>query len=102
MEKICLGIFLLFLTACNTPIMTTQGFEDIQPGTSIEVVEKEFGPPYQVETLPNGFQEYIYIQRTPISSLIDDHISYILYVCKGKVISKEVRNQSGSFDINYH
>jgi hypothetical protein len=104
MEKIHLVfLFLLlsFLTACQSPIMTPQGFENIQAGTSIEAVEAEFGQPYEIETLPSGFQEYTYIQRIPTSPGIVDQVTYILYVCKGKVISKSVRDEQSACNINY-
>lgn len=102
MEKIYLGLVLLiFLTACNTPVMTPQGFENIQAGTPISAVEEEFGPPYEVESMPNGFQEYTYVQRIPISPGVVDQVSYIFYVCKGKVISKSTRSEQSSFNLNY-
>lgn len=101
MEKIYLMLLVLFLTACNTPVMTPQGFENIQPGTSIDVVEAEFGPPYEVEKMPNGFQEYTYIQRITISPGMVDQINYILYVCKGKVISKSTSSEQATLDLNF-
>ncbi|QLH36988.1 MAG: hypothetical protein HWD61_13310 [Parachlamydiaceae bacterium] len=80
--------------------MTPQGFENIQPGTDISTVEAEFGPPYEVEKMPNGFEEYIYIQRNPISPGVVDQVTYILYVCKGKVITKSIRNESSTVNLN--
>jgi hypothetical protein len=94
------ALVLMYLTACNTPVMTPQGFESIQPGTPIEIVESQFGPPYEVDTLPNGFQEYTYIQRIPISPKVVDQVTYILYVCKGKVISKNIKTDQGCVDLN--
>ncbi len=80
--------------------MTSQGFENIQLGTPIEQVEAEYGVPYEIETLPNGFQEYTYIQRIPISPGIEDQITYILYVCKGRVTSKFIQQEPSSLDFN--
>lgn len=100
MAKNFLIFYLLFLTACSAPVMTPQGFENIQPGTSIAEVEAEYGSPYEIETLPNGFQEYTYLQRTAISPGVEDQVAYILYVCKGKVISKERRCEPSTFDLN--
>lgn len=101
MEKICLGLLLFFLTACSTAVMTPQGFESIQPGTPIELIEAEFGPPYDIDNMANGFKEYTYIQRTNISPGIVDQVSYILYVCKGKVISKSIKSDQNSLNINF-
>lgn len=101
MEKIFLGFLLIVLTACSTAVMTPQGFENIQAGMSIETVEAEFGPPYEVDTLPNGFQEYTYIQRTPISPGVVAQVSYILYVCKGKVISKTMHEEQSALNIKF-
>ncbi len=101
MEKIYLTFLMLFLTSCSSPVMTPQGFESIQLGSSITTVEEEFGPPYEVEKLPNGFQEYTYIQRTTISPGVVDQVVYILYVCQGQVISKSTRSDQSSFNLNF-
>lgn len=101
MEKIYLGLLLIFFTSCAAPVMTPQGFENIQPGSSISSVEAEFGPPYEVETMPNGFEEYTYIQRTTVSPGVVDQVTYILYVCKGKIISKSKRDEQSSFNLNF-
>lgn len=101
MEKIFLVLLIVILAAaCTTSVITPQGFENIQAGMSIEAVKEEFGPPYDVETLPNGFQEYTYIQRIPISPGVVDQVTYILYVCNGKVITKSIRNEQSTLDLN--
>ncbi|BBI17384.1 hypothetical protein NCS13_1_1189 [Neochlamydia sp. S13] len=102
MEKVYLNLLLLFLTGCMAPIMTTSGFEGIVPGTSITTIEAQFGSPYEVNRLPNGLQEYIYIQRTSLSSSAVDQLSYILYVSQGKVISKCLKSDSPALFINYY
>ncbi len=101
MEKIYLMILMIFLASCSSPIMTPEGFESITPGTPISSVEAEFGTPYNIEKMPNGFQEYTYIQRITISPGVVDQVTYIFYVCKGKVISKSTRNDQGAFNLNF-
>ncbi|WP_213151671.1 MULTISPECIES: hypothetical protein [unclassified Neochlamydia] len=102
MEKIYLNLLLLFLTGCIAPIMTTAGFDEIAPGTSITAIEAHFGAPYAVNNLPNGLQEYIYIQRTSLSSSAVDQLSYVLYVSQGKVISKRLKSDSQALFLNYY
>lgn len=81
--------------------MTPEGFERIQPGTPMEQVEAEFGSPYSSENLTNGFQEYTYVQRIPIAKGVVDQVTYILYVCKGKVMSKNIKTDQSVLDLNY-
>lgn len=100
MEKIFL-IFIVFLIAsCQSAIITPQGYEMIQPGTPVTILEEQFGPPYQVEKSPNGFQEYTYIQRTPLSAGVESQVTYTFNVCNGKVISKSVRTEQSLLDFN--
>lgn len=96
-----LSLLLLILSACYSPVITPQGFENIQAGETIDTVIETFGPPYEVENLPNGFQEYTYLQRTTISPGVIDQVAYILYVCKGKVISKSIRCEQSTVDLNF-
>ena len=101
MEKIYLGLLLIFLTACSSGVMTPQGFENIQLGTPISSVEAEFGKPYEVKTMPNGFKEYTYIQRVSIAPDMVDQVNYVLFVCKGKVISKFSHDEQGAVNLNF-
>src|SRR5260221_8699178 len=94
------GFLLILLASCTAPIMTPQGFENIQLGIPIDIVEAEYGSPYEIENLPNGFQEYTYIQRIPISPGIEDQVTYTLYVCQGRVASKLIRHEQSSVSLN--
>lgn len=100
MAKIYLIFLCLWLAACTSPVMTPLGFENIQLGTPIDIIETEYGSPYEIENLPNGFQEYIYIQRIPISPGIEDQVTYTLYVCQGRVASKFIRHEQSTVDLN--
>lgn len=101
MEKIYLVLLLFVLSSCSTHVMTPQKFETIQPGMPMEEVEKQCGEPYQVKTMSSGFKEHTYIQRIPVSSESDEHEVYVIYSCKGRVVSKNIRLDPKGIDVNY-
>ena len=85
-------LFLLILTACSTgKFLNKSGFETITVGSDIQIIESQYGEPYDVQNFPNGMKEYRYIERIEIAPGVTEHLHYILIVApNGKVIRKRV------------
>jgi hypothetical protein len=84
----------ILLTAC-TKVMSPQAFDEIEIGSDFSEVESKFGPPFEEETVSRDFKRYTYVQRTPIGPDVVDQATYILYVCKGRIINKVTSNGQG-------
>ena len=94
MRKECFALFLL--CSCMTaPLMQDSGFAAIAVGTPISEIESIYGEPYDIRTLPNGMQEYRYVQRIPCGSSVEQ-TEYTFQVRQGKVVSKDRHQLPGS------
>lgn len=95
MEKIYL-IFLVFLTSCTfCPAFTQDHYQLIQVGTTISVLEKQYGPPYDIQELENEVYEYRYIERVDVGSQGTEHIHYIFTVSQGRIVGKQCQKIGG-------
>lgn len=101
MEKIYLIFLLIAMSACNTPVMTPQRFEEVQLGISIEELERHCGEPYEVKKMSSGFKEHTYIHRQVVGSGVADYQVYVIYSCQGRVVGKNKRHNPLEIDIHY-
>ena len=85
----------VLLFAC-TPgkYMTYDGYDQVVMGESIANVQVLVGRPYEIKELSPTKKEYIYIERISIGDDRELFRRYILTVENGKVINKQVKEES--------
>lgn len=87
------------LTGCSmAAIMTQERYQGVQIGTPISQVEEQYGEPYDVKTLPNGWLEYRYIERLEVGGGASEQIHYTLRVFEGRVMDKQMQRIGGTVD----
>ena len=93
---------LLILCGCSVaPLIRESDFNGIALGGEIQRVEAIYGEPYEIRELPNGVEEYSYIQRIPCGARGIEQIEYIFHVRKGNIVGKCRREAStSSFQIS--
>lgn len=92
----------LLLTSCySAPLMQDCTFQAVAVGARISEVEAVYGEPYSVRNLPNGNQEYLYIQRIDCGSSSVEVTEYAFTVCQGKIVGKNRREQSSGSGIGF-
>ena len=85
---LCVGLFF----GCTSQKMMTYGtFQQVGIGENIFDIQGRAGRPYQIKDLGNAKQEYIYIERLPITGSTDIFREYVLIVIDGKIIDKRIR-----------
>lgn len=82
--------------------MTSTNFNTVAVGIDIARVEEIYGPPFDINTLPNGNEEYRYIQRFDANPDVTEQIEYVFIVRNGRVIDKNYRQNSCSFNRQIH
>ena len=98
-NNIAAFVMCLALTSCSmAAIMTQERYQSVQIGTPISQVEAQYGKPYDVTTLANGWQEYRYIERMEVGGGASEHIHYTLRVFEGRVMDKQMQRIGGSVD----
>ena len=73
--------------------MTRSGFREIELGTSVEEVVKNYGEPYYIRSNRDGSKEYHYIERIPFGEQVVEDNNYVLVIKNGKVISKRYNQE---------
>ena len=85
---------LLILAACASgAIMTRSDFDNIELGTPISEVVKQYGDPVTLRNNKNGTQSYEYIERLPIGEQTVQENNYFVIVRNGKVVSKQYNQE---------
>ncbi len=93
-KKVTLGSMLLILAACASgAIMTRSDFDNIELGTPISEVVKQYGDPVTLRNNKNGTQSYEYIERLPIGEQTVQENNYFVIVRNGKVVSKQYNQE---------
>lgn len=86
-------------SGCMTaPLFKESSYNAIAVGSDIEGVVAIYGEPYEIQELPNGVQEYHYLQRIPCGAKRVEQVDYVFLVRHGKIVSKkcmESNNVSG-------
>lgn len=82
------ALSLSLCTCSNTGVMTRPRFHALELGTSAQTVQEECGPPYSIRKLPDGSEEYRYIERISADSDLVEENSYYVTIKNGRVISK--------------
>lgn len=80
-------------TVLGSPVMTHPGFNDIELGTPIDHVIRNYGEPYSIKTNKNGSKDYLYLERIPVGEQIVEENRYILVVKNGQVVSKRFNQE---------
>lgn len=93
-------IVFLALSACSLqkgPVMTVEGYQNIQIGMSEETLVKTFGPPHSTSHRDSGVVIYEYIERFEMvmegqteQSIIEMR-RYYFFIKDGIVVSKHMR-----------
>ncbi|MEI8300828.1 MAG: hypothetical protein WCG10_04355 [Chlamydiota bacterium] len=76
------------------PIMTKEGFSSVEPGMSIQEVEKLYGKPYAIHSRDLESDIYEYIERILMGPETIVQRRYYLVVSKGLVVGKYVKFSS--------
>lgn len=75
-------------------------FDQVAVGSSISAVETIYGEPYEVRGLPNGLQEYVYMQRIDLGKSAIEQLEFVFLVNQGIIIGKD-RKQSGTSSFQF-
>jgi hypothetical protein len=86
----------LLCSSCQTQkAFTSSQFQDIALGQDISDVQMQYGRPYEVRALSkDGKQEYIYMERIPLSGSRELFREYTLIISHNKVVEKKVREMA--------
>ena len=90
------GSLSLVIGCTSAPLMKESYFNDVAVGTNISSIERTYGEPYEVHDLPNGRQEYCYIQRIELGRSAVEQIEFVFTIDQGQVIGKECRRSGTS------
>jgi hypothetical protein len=101
MKKIAL--LLLLAAACSRHHMMSQSeYSAINLGTPIEKVQNDVGHPRNVRNLPDGQQEYEYIEHINVGGNMVMQYHYYLTVSEGRIVSKRyTQEKPPSYDLIY-
>lgn len=92
---------MLLATGCMTaPLMQESYFNQVPAGSSIADIELIYGEPYEVREMPNGLQEYSYIQRIGLGNSAVEQMEFIFLVKEGVVVSKDCK-RSGTCSFQF-
>lgn len=84
---VCMAM--MMMVGCQKqPIMNRQDFAQIQPGMSIDEVEKKYGKPYAIHSRDANSDIYEYIERVLMGPETVMQWRYYLVVSNGKVVGK--------------
>lgn len=98
--RLCL---LLVLSGCTSyALMSPTNFNTIAVGIDVTQIEEIYGTPFDVIDLPNGNQEYRYLQRFDLNPDNTEQIEFVFVVRNGRVIDKQYREKSSSFNRQIH
>jgi hypothetical protein len=91
-------IALLFvMTGCAAaPLMQESYYNHVSPGANVADIEAIYGAPYEVRELPNGMQEYCYVQRVELGKSAVDQLEFVFTVSQGRVVGKHCKRNSTS------
>ena len=95
--KSIIGLFFLMccMVSCQKqPIMTKEGFSSVEPGMSIQEVEKLYGKPYAIHSRDLESDIYEYIERILMGPETIVQRRYYLVVSNGLVVGKYVKFSS--------
>ncbi len=93
-RKVILSSALCMLTACSHgAIMTRNDFDNIETGTPVSEVVKQYGEPVRIRNYSDGSQGYEYIERLPIGEQTVVENNYFVVVKNGKVIGKRYNEE---------
>ena len=76
------------------PLMTKQGFASVEPGMSIQEVEKLYGKPYAIHSRDLDSEIYEYIERILMGPETIAQCRYYLVVSNGLVVGKYAKFSS--------
>lgn len=97
MIKFLFAAGLLFTIGCTSaPLMQEPFFNSVSKGSNIADIESIYGMPYEVRALPNGTQEYCYIQRIELGRSSMELLEFVFEVNQGKVVNKQCRHNGTS------
>ena len=100
MKKMALAmIAALSMASCVVaPLMQEAYFNRVATGSNISEIEMQYGKPYEIRPLPDGTQEYLYIQRIELGSSAVEQLEFVFLVNQGRVVGKQCkRNGTSSF-----
>lgn len=99
MKHLFVVSILVFMTSCMTaPLMQESYFNQVATGCQITQIEATYGEPYEIRQLPNGTQEYAYMQRIELGSSAVEQLEFVFLVDQGRVVGKQCkRNGTSSF-----
>lgn len=87
---------MVIAVGCATaPLMQESHFNQIAVGSDIAGIEQVFGEPYEIRQLPNGFQEYCYMQRIATGRSGTEQQEFVFVVNQGRIVGKDSKT-SGS------
>jgi hypothetical protein len=88
-RALCFLVLVFCFVGCHRqPLMTKQGFASIEPGISIQEVEKQYGKPYAIHSRDGNSDIYEYIERIVMGPETVMQCRYYLIVSNGTVVGK--------------
>jgi len=95
------GILCLCGCFSKPTMMTMQSFEEVQIGSSINLVVQQNGDPYTV-VKKHGTEEYQYVEKITTGNQLLYENHYTIFVKEGKVIGKTSTQEAvPAFDLIY-
>ncbi len=93
-------ILLLIFSSCSSRYMTKSSFGMVTVGTSIQLVETQYGRAYDVEECDQGLKKYRYIERIATAPGVTEHIHYIFLVGPDdRILQKTAVSIGGPVDL---
>ena len=93
-RKTSLIALLSILAACaHGAVMTRSDFNNIELGTPVTEVTKQYGDPLKMTQQKDGTQVYEYVERLQIGAETVEENNYKLVIKNGQVVSKSYNQQ---------
>lgn len=104
LRKLLLYFFslMIFASFFNQKMMTRTEYNQVQIGSSSNVVKEIAGSPYKVVKNKDGSETYLYLERHEIAPGTIDQITYKIKIENGKVVDKQESTSAKSIDIRYN
>ena len=102
--KIFCVLTLLFFVSCfaRSQVITREGYNDLMLGSPASELTQKFGPPYSINKVSGGGEEYEYIEKIEAGNELIYENHYFFIVVNGQVMRKrEKRELRPAYDLLY-
>ena len=86
-------VVILVMSGCASgKMMTARHYQDVFMGEKVEELVLHYGAPYETRKLPNGMEEYMYLEHLSIGRKSNLMREYVFVISDGRVIDKKMHD----------